>query len=195
MARAGGRMLATLEPEQVITLANSSVGFQTESCCEAQCTVKAAMSPSIPLVPTELFQLQVRFRFVLPFLSLNFIFPFVFCSLWPKVAFYHYVLIKNIMNMVRPRRFPKPATYWTWKCRKTAYSNTSESPDLPIRWKLQSLPSSQRPAHSEVADTAGLETRQSRKLGIGFSKPVLLRMLCLDFFQGTLRPEKKENFK
>lgn len=35
MARAGGRMLATLEPEQVITLANSSVGFQTESCCEA----------------------------------------------------------------------------------------------------------------------------------------------------------------
>lgn len=34
MARSGGRMLATLEPEQVITLANSSVGFQGKSCCE-----------------------------------------------------------------------------------------------------------------------------------------------------------------
>lgn len=33
MARSGGRMLATLEPEQVITnLADSSVGFQSGSC-------------------------------------------------------------------------------------------------------------------------------------------------------------------
>lgn len=32
MARSGGRMLATLEPEQVITLTNSFVGFQSESC-------------------------------------------------------------------------------------------------------------------------------------------------------------------
>lgn len=31
MARSGGRMLATLEPEQVITLADSFVSFQSES--------------------------------------------------------------------------------------------------------------------------------------------------------------------
>lgn len=33
MARSGGRMLATLEPEQVIALAHSLVSFQSESCC------------------------------------------------------------------------------------------------------------------------------------------------------------------
>lgn len=51
MARSGGRMLATLEPEQVIIFADSSVGFQSKSCCEASCTVKPAVSPSIPQVP------------------------------------------------------------------------------------------------------------------------------------------------
>lgn len=51
MARSGGRMLATLEPEQVIIFADSSVGFQSKSCCEVSYTVKPAVSPSIPQVP------------------------------------------------------------------------------------------------------------------------------------------------
>lgn len=34
MARSGGRMLATLEPDQVIILVDSSFSFQSESCCE-----------------------------------------------------------------------------------------------------------------------------------------------------------------
>lgn len=51
MARSGGRMLATLEPEQVIIFADSSVGFQSKSCCEVSCTVKPAVSPSVPQVP------------------------------------------------------------------------------------------------------------------------------------------------
>lgn len=51
MARSGGRMLATLEPEQVITLADSFVSFQSESCCEVYCTVTPAVSLFIPPVP------------------------------------------------------------------------------------------------------------------------------------------------
>lgn len=39
------------EPEQVIIFADSSVGFQSKSCCEVSGTVKPAVSPSIPQVP------------------------------------------------------------------------------------------------------------------------------------------------
>lgn len=93
----------------------------------------------------------------------KFYFPFCLLSLKPKVAFHLYdVLSKNIMKMMKPRRLPKPATYQAWKWRKTAYPNSSESPNLLFRCKLKSLLSSQGPAHSEVAGTSSLEMQDSQ---------------------------------
>lgn len=51
MARSGGRMLATLEPEQVTALADRLFSFQIESCHES-CLSELSKLP---------------FRFVLPF--------------------------------------------------------------------------------------------------------------------------------
>lgn len=104
------------------------------------------------------------------------------------------------MKMMRPRRLPKPATYQAWKWGKTAYPNSSKSPNLLIRCKLKGLLSSQGPAHSEVADTSSLEMQGSQmEAGIGFSRLVLLRMdlkvMYLGFFKGALWPEKEENLK
>lgn len=57
MARSGGRTLATLEPEQVVTSADESfVSFQSESCCTVCTTVKPA-DPSVFLLCTEFSEL------------------------------------------------------------------------------------------------------------------------------------------
>lgn len=60
MARSGGRMLATLEPEQVITnLADSSVIFRVDHA-EVQYTAKPAISPCVPYVPQSYLGLAAR---------------------------------------------------------------------------------------------------------------------------------------
>ena len=71
---------------------------------------------------------------------LNFIFSSVFYRLKSKIAWHHYdVLIKNIMEIMRPERLPNPATYWAGKYRKVTYPSSPKLPSLLTRWKLQSL--------------------------------------------------------
>jgi hypothetical protein len=84
MARSGGRMLATLEPEQVRNLAKGFVSFQSKPCYMVQYGSQACWPPFIHGAHRVTYLIQICSAL---FLFLNFIFPFVFCRLRSKVGF------------------------------------------------------------------------------------------------------------